>query len=90
MHSLLAKGLPAPLRAKDPLMFPHYNLSSPLVTLSAARETGVETHLWLARLLVNLAGYATVLLPGYLFILYTRRTGYLDRAGDVTAMGVNG
>lgn len=41
---------------------------------------------WVARLLVNLAGYASVILPGYLCILYIRRTGYLERTGCCTAL----
>jgi len=36
---------------------------------------------WLFRLFVNLTGYATVIIPGYLLILYVKKTGYLDRAG---------
>jgi adenosine 3'-phospho 5'-phosphosulfate transporter B2 len=33
---------------------------------------------WLLGLGLNLLGYATILLPGYLVIQYVRRTGYLD------------
>jgi len=38
---------------------------------------------WLLRLLINLTGYATIILPGYLLIRYVRTSGYLDRPGDV-------
>jgi len=40
------------------------------------------TDFWLVRLLLNLAGYATILLPGYLLICYVRKSGYLDRSGN--------
>jgi len=40
------------------------------------------TDFWLLRLLLNLAGYATIILPGYLLICYVRKSGYLDRSGD--------
>jgi len=41
------------------------------------------TNFWLLHLLLNLAGYATIILPGYLLILYVRKSGYLDRSGDL-------
>jgi len=34
---------------------------------------------WLVNLSVNMLGYSTVFLPGYLIIRYVRRTGYVDR-----------
>ena len=86
MFPLLVDGLPEPLRGRDPsslLVFPPLsNLSSSSEAPEAAREEQEAwTEMWFVSLLLNLAGYATVLLPGYLFILYTRRTGYLERAG---------
>jgi len=47
-------------------------------------DAGLEdwTDFWLLRLLFNLAGYATIILPGYLLIRYVRQSGYLDKAGD--------
>jgi len=41
------------------------------------------TSFWLVRLLLNLAGYATVILPGFLFIRYIRNSGYLNKPGDL-------
>jgi len=41
------------------------------------------TDFWLLRLLLNLAGYATVILPGYLLICYVRKSGYLNKPGDL-------
>ena len=38
---------------------------------------------WVVRLLLNLFGYATIVIPGYLIISYVKRTGYLDRAGKL-------
>jgi len=37
---------------------------------------------WLLRLLMNLAGYATIVLPGYVLIRYIRNSGYLDKPSD--------
>jgi len=49
----------------------------------ADAELGHWTDFWLLRLLLNLAGYATVIIPGYLFIRYVRKSGYLDKPGDL-------
>ncbi|XP_014672364.1 PREDICTED: adenosine 3'-phospho 5'-phosphosulfate transporter 1-like [Priapulus caudatus] len=37
---------------------------------------------WMYRLLVNLLGYATIILPGYLILRYLKRSNYIERAGD--------
>lgn len=34
---------------------------------------------WAVRFIINLAGYATILLPGYLLVKYFKRTNYLER-----------
>jgi len=39
-----------------------------------------DDSMWLSTLLINLSGYATVLLPGYLGLKYVRDSGYLDRS----------
>ena len=44
------------------------------------------TDFWLLRLLLNLAGYATIIVPGYLLIRYIRKSGYLDKPGDIQIM----
>ena len=36
---------------------------------------------WMFRLFLNLLGYATIIVPGYLIIRHVRQSGYLDRAG---------
>jgi len=41
------------------------------------------TNFWLLRLLLNLAGYATVIIPGYLLVCYIRKSGYLNKPGDI-------
>lgn len=40
------------------------------------------TDFWLVRLIMNLFGYATVLIPGFIIIVYVRRTNYLDQPGS--------
>ena len=37
---------------------------------------------WIIRLGLNLLGYATVLLPGYIIHKYVRHSNYLQREGD--------
>ncbi len=37
---------------------------------------------WVVRLLLNLLGYATVVLPGFLIIRHVRNTNYLDTASE--------
>ncbi|XP_072105036.1 adenosine 3'-phospho 5'-phosphosulfate transporter 1 isoform X1 [Mobula birostris] len=39
----------------------------------------VWTDFWVVRFVINLAGYATILLPGYLLVQYFKRTNYLER-----------
>jgi|SRR6218665_608113 len=41
------------------------------------------TDFWLVRLIMNLFGYATVLIPGFIIIVYVRRTNYLDQPGEL-------
>jgi adenosine 3'-phospho 5'-phosphosulfate transporter B2 len=36
---------------------------------------------WMGRLLANVLGYATIIVPGYIAVHYIRKTGYLERAG---------
>ena len=36
------------------------------------------THLWFFRFLVNAAGYASFMVPGYLLVQYFRRKNYLE------------
>ena len=42
---------------------------------------GQWKELWLVRLMLNLMGYATIVVPGYLLIRYIRGSGYLDKTG---------
>lgn len=37
---------------------------------------------WLFRLFLNIVGYATIFIPGWLFINWVRNTKYLERAGS--------
>lgn len=39
------------------------------------------TDFWIVRLTMNLFGYATVIIPGFIIIVYVRRTNYLDQPG---------
>ena len=36
---------------------------------------------WPIKLLLNLLGYATIVVPGYLIIRYVKQTKYLESAG---------
>lgn len=57
---------------------------SALPSLGANGETPPEaspaswTQLWLFRFLVNAAGYASFMVPGYLLVQYLRRRNYLE------------
>uniref|UniRef100_A0A8C0DUE1 Solute carrier family 35 member B2 n=1 Tax=Balaenoptera musculus TaxID=9771 RepID=A0A8C0DUE1_BALMU len=44
------------------------------------------THLWFFRFLVNAAGYASFMVPGYLLVQYFRRKNYLE-TGVLSDMG---
>ncbi|XP_067013543.1 adenosine 3'-phospho 5'-phosphosulfate transporter 1 [Anabrus simplex] len=37
---------------------------------------------WFFRLLLNILGYATIFVPGFLIFTYVKRSNYLDRAGS--------
>lgn len=39
------------------------------------------TDFWLIRLIMNLFGYATVIVPGFIIIVYVRMSNYLDKPG---------
>lgn len=39
------------------------------------------TDFWFTRLLLNVLGYASVVIPAWIIIYYVRRTGYLERGG---------
>lgn len=50
-------------------------------TVSAEEESsllGGWHEVWLFRFLVNVLGYSTIIVPGYLLISYFKRTNYLD------------
>jgi len=36
---------------------------------------------WLFRFLLNMLGYSTIIVPGYMLIKYFKRTNYLDTGG---------
>lgn len=36
---------------------------------------------WIFRLLLNLLGYATILIPGYVIFKFVKKTKYLERSG---------
>lgn len=40
------------------------------------------TDFWLIRLIMNLFGYATVMVPGFIIIVYVRMSNYLDKPGE--------
>ena len=44
------------------------------------------TEFWAVRLAVNLLGYATIFVPGYLIIRHLRRTRYNESAGKAKAL----
>ena len=37
---------------------------------------------WIFRLFLNLMGYATIIVPGYLIIRYIRQSTYMEKAGQ--------
>eukprot|EP00061_Rhincodon_typus_P014406 g41401.t1 len=39
---------------------------------------GVWSDYWILRFLVNLAGYATIIIPGYLLVQYFKKSSYLE------------
>lgn len=47
----------------------------------AAREDWMD--FWLTRLLLNVLGYASVVIPAWIIIRYIRKSGYLERPGEV-------
>ena len=47
--------------------------------MEAAGESYMD--LWVVRLAVNLLGYATIFVPGWLMIRYLRRVRYDETAG---------
>lgn len=55
---------------------------------SAVEAAGEKTWIselhqyWVFRLFLNLMGYATIIVPGYLIIRYIRQSTYMEKAGD--------
>ena len=45
---------------------------------------------WIVRLSLNILGYATIVLPGYLIIRYARKSNYLSTAGRVPCHTLEG
>ena len=41
---------------------------------------GSLTEFWLFRLFLNLCGYATIVVPGYLLIQYLKRSNYIEKS----------
>lgn len=54
------------------LFFPSHGAAEELSLLEGWHDV------WLLRFLVNLLGYATIIIPGYLLIRYFKRTSYLE------------
>lgn len=54
------------------LFFPLHGAAEELSLLEGWQDV------WLFRFLVNLLGYATIIIPGYLLIRYFKRTSYLE------------
>ena len=68
-------------------MFIILNLIVPCIlgkesTMAGAEESYMD--LWVVRLAVNLLGYATIFVPGYLMIRYLRKVRYDETAGTKT------
>ncbi|XP_029705055.1 adenosine 3'-phospho 5'-phosphosulfate transporter 1 isoform X2 [Takifugu rubripes] len=59
------------------LFFPSHGAAEELSLLEGWRDV------WLLRFLVNLLGYATIIIPGYLLIRYFKRTSYLETGSGV-------
>jgi len=85
MRSLVQRAMSAPPRTQDWVLLGLVVAPAALLYLLTylaqqllAPAPG-EATFWLPALIVNVMGYATVLVPGYLAINYIKRVGYLDR-----------
>ncbi|XP_014242483.1 adenosine 3'-phospho 5'-phosphosulfate transporter 1 isoform X2 [Cimex lectularius] len=59
-----------------------YGITSLLQSSSpSVHDEGSFQSTWMYRLLINLIGYSTILLPGYFIFKYVRVTKYLERSG---------
>lgn len=43
---------------------------------------------WIFRLLLNLLGYATIFVPGYIIYQYVKKSKYLERSGSSVLSGI--
>uniref|UniRef100_A0A3P9HRJ6 Adenosine 3'-phospho 5'-phosphosulfate transporter 1 n=1 Tax=Oryzias latipes TaxID=8090 RepID=A0A3P9HRJ6_ORYLA len=53
---------------------------------AAAEETSLLDgwhEIWIFRFILNLLGYSTIIVPGYLLISYLKRTNYLEKGGGI-------
>ena len=65
---------------------PIVTVSKPLdvkdeVTVANLTAVGGWTDFWVARLCLNMAGFATILVPGYVFIKYVQQSNYAKATG---------
>ncbi|XP_067884391.1 adenosine 3'-phospho 5'-phosphosulfate transporter 1 isoform X2 [Heterodontus francisci] len=52
-----------------------------LISVASAEDSAVEgvwSDFWILRFFVNISGYATIILPGYLLVQYFKRINYLE------------
>ena len=47
---------------------------------------GIMQDYWWFRLLLNLLGYATIVIPGYLFIRYVKTSKWLENSGNLSLL----
>ncbi|BES93840.1 adenosine 3'-phospho 5'-phosphosulfate transporter [Nesidiocoris tenuis] len=62
-------------------VFALYSLTSLLSSGPDEIEEGSFRSTWIHRLVLNLVGYSTILIPGYLVFRYVKLTDYSDRLG---------
>lgn len=55
---------------------------SPDISSSKTIITNNFNNTWVFRLILNLLGYATVFIPGYIIFKFVKKTKYFERSGE--------
>jgi len=85
VRSLFQSAMAAPPKSQDWVILSMMGgggvvmyLVSMVAQLALAPQPG-QSMFWLSSLFINLCGYASIFIPGYMVIQYVRKTGYLER-----------
>ena len=65
------------------VVLPYFVFASSDAEQSSDSMLASLSEFWLFRLLLNLCGYATIFVPGYLLIRYVKNTQYLERSSKL-------